>query len=147
MDSAREIENLLYTYAERIDTGDFDAVAELFTHATIFGQEDGPPETQFVGIEGVRKMYSMTTRRYDDDGTPKTKHLTTNAIIHVDDEAGTATCRSYYCVLQATPDLPLQPIITGHYRDTFQVIDGRWWFATRTMFIDQMGDLSQHLKW
>jgi 3-phenylpropionate/cinnamic acid dioxygenase small subunit len=147
MDSARQIENLLYTYAERIDHGDLDGVAELFTHATIFGQENGPPETQFVGVEGARKMYGMSTRLYEDDGTPKTKHITTNAIIEVDDEAGTASCRSYYCVVQATPALPLQPIIAGRYHDTFQVIDGTWWFATRTLFVDLMGDLSQHLKW
>jgi len=147
MDSARHIENLLHTYAERIDAGDFDGVAALFTHATIHGQENGPPETRFVGVEGVRKMYEMSTRRYDDDGTPKTKHLTSNAIIEVDEAAQTATCRSYYCVLQATPQLPLQPIISGRYHDTFQVIEGRWWFATRTMFVDLMGDLSQHLLW
>ena len=55
--------------------------------------------------------------------------------------------QSYYCVVQATPALPLQPIIAGRYHDTFQVIDGQWWFATRTLFVDLMGDLSQHLKW
>ncbi len=71
-------------------------------------------------------MYGMSTRLYD-DGSPKTKHIVTNPIIHVDDEARTATCRSYY-------------------NDTFQVVDGRWWFATRTLFVDLMGDLSQHLK-
>ncbi len=147
VDSARKIENLLYTYAERIDRGDLDGVAELFTHATIFGQENGPPETQFVGVEGARRMYGMSTRLYDDDGTPKTKHITSNAIIEVDDAGGTATCRSYYCVVQATPALPLQPIIAGRYHDTFQVIDGEWWFATRTLFVDLMGDLSHHLKW
>lgn len=147
MDSAREIENLLYTYAERIDLGDLDGVAELFTHATINGVENGPPETQFVGREGARKMYGMSTRIYEDTGTPKTKHITTNAIIEVDEDAQTATCRSYYCVVQATPALPLQPIIAGRYHDTFQVIDGRWWFATRTLFVDLMGDLSQHLLW
>lgn len=147
MDSAREIENLLYTYAERIDLGDLDGVADLFTHATIHGVEDGPPETQFVGREGARAMYAMSTRLYEDDGTPKTKHITTNAIIEVDEGAQTATSRSYYCVVQATPTLPLQPIIAGRYHDAFQVIDGRWCFATRTLFVDLMGDLSQHLLW
>ncbi|MCW2786061.1 MAG: Ring hydroxylating enzyme beta subunit [Marmoricola sp.] len=146
-DSARDIENLLYTYAERIDLGDLDGVAALFEHAVIYGQENGPPETQFVGVEGARKMYGMSTRLYEDDGTPKTKHITTNAIIHVDDEAQTATSRSYYCVIQATPAFPLQPIIAGRYHDTFQVVDGAWWFASRTLFVDLMGDLSQHLKW
>lgn len=147
VDSAREIENLLYTYAERIDLGDLDGVAELFTHARIFGQENGPPETVFEGRDGARRMYGISTRLYDDTGTPKTKHLTTNVQIRVDDEAGTASARSYYCVTQATDDLPLQIIITGRYHDTFQLIEGEWWFATRTLFVDQVGDLSHHLKW
>jgi 3-phenylpropionate/cinnamic acid dioxygenase small subunit len=147
VDSAREIENLLYSYAERIDLGDLDGVAELFTHARIFGQENGPPETVFEGRDGARRMYGISTRIYGDTGTPKTKHLTTNVQIRVDDEAGTASARSYYCVTQATDDLPLQIIITGRYHDTFQLIEGEWWFATRTLFVDQVGDLSHHLKW
>ena len=145
-DSAREIENLLYTYADRIDRGDLDGVAELFTHGRIHGQEGGGPETVFEGREGVRNLYGMATRIYDDTGTPKTKHVTTNAIIEVDDEAGTATAQSNYLVTQATTELPLQVIITGHYRDTFHLVDGQWWFETRTMYVDQTGDLSHHLK-
>ena len=60
MDSAREIENLLYTYAERIDAGDLDGVAALFEHGRICGVEDGPPETVFAGIKGVRQMYASS---------------------------------------------------------------------------------------
>jgi len=145
-DSAREIENLLYTYADRIDRGDLDGVADLFAHGRIHGQEGGGPETVFEGREAVRKLYGMATRIYDDSGTPKTKHVTTNAIIEVDDEAGTATAQSSYLVTQATPELPLQVIITGHYRDTFHRVEGQWWFDTRTMYVDQAGDLSHHLK-
>ena len=95
MDSARLIENLLYTYADRIDRGDLDGVAELFTHGRIHGQEGGAPETVFEGREGVRNLYGLATRIYEDSGTPKTKHVTTNAIIEVDDETGTATCLLY----------------------------------------------------
>jgi 3-phenylpropionate/cinnamic acid dioxygenase small subunit len=145
VDSAREIENLIYTYAERIDAGDLDGVAELFAHGRIRGMEDGPPETVFAGTVGVRAMYEMATRLYD-DGTPKTKHVTTNVRIDVDDDAGTAASTAYYLVTQATPELPLQVIITGHYRDTFHRVDGSWWFDTRTMYVDQIGDTSHHLK-
>jgi hypothetical protein len=146
VDSARLIENLLYTYADRIDRGDLDGVADLFVHGRIHGQEGGGPETVFEGRDGVRNLYGMATRIYEDSGTPKTKHVTTNAIIEVDDEAATATAQSSYLVTQATPELPLQVIITGHYRDTFRRIDGTWWFDTRTMYVDQAGDLSHHLK-
>jgi len=145
VDSARKIENLLYTYAERIDAGDLDGVAELFTHGRIHGVEGGGPETVFEGPERIRALYGRTTRIHEDTGTPRTKHVTTNAIIEVDDEAGTASSRSSYVVLQATQELPLQVIITGRYGDTFHRIDGRWWFDTRTMYVDHMGDLSHHL--
>ena len=66
-------------------------------------------------------------------------------MIEVDDEAGTATAQTYYTVLQATDELPLQPIITGRYRDTFHRLEGSWWFDTRTMYVDQAGDLGYHL--
>jgi 3-phenylpropionate/cinnamic acid dioxygenase small subunit len=145
MDSAREIENLLYIYAERIDAGDLDGVAALFEHGRIYGVEDGPPETVFTGIKGVRQMYAMATRLYE-DGTPKTKHLTSNVRIDVDEDTGTAGSTANYLVTQATADLPLQVIITGHYRDTFHRVDGAWWFDTRIMFVDQVGDTSHHLK-
>ena len=143
-DSARSIENLIYTYAERIDGGDLAGVAAMFAHGRILAVPDAPPEAIFEGRDGVERMYDAATRLYD-DGTPKTKHVTSNVIIEVDDDAGTASSRAYYTVLQATDDLGLQPIITGRYHDTFQRIDGEWWFDTRTMFVDQMGDLSHHL--
>lgn len=143
-DSAREIENLLYTYAERIDGGDLEGVADLFEHGRILPSPDAPREMSFDGREGVLGMYKAATRLYA-DGTPRTRHVTSNVIIEVDDDAGTAKSRSYYTVLQKTDALALQPIICGHYHDTFQRRAGTWWFETRTMFIDLMGDLSQHL--
>ena len=140
-DSARAIENLLYTYAERIDRGDFDGVADLFANGRIVPM----PDVSIDGRDAVFELYRSTTRRYDDCGTPKTHHVTTNAIIEVDDTAGTATARSYYTVFQCTDSLPFQPIIGGRYHDTFHRIDGEWWFDTRSMQIDHLGDLSQHL--
>jgi 3-phenylpropionate/cinnamic acid dioxygenase small subunit len=145
IDSARQIENLLYTYAERIDAGDLDGVAELFAHGRVCGVENGPPETIFTGTTGVRALYGMATRLYE-DGTPKTKHMTSNVRIDVDDTTGTAQSTANYLVTQATPDLPLQVIVTGHYHDTFHRVDGLWWFDTRIMFVDQVGDTSHHLK-
>jgi 3-phenylpropionate/cinnamic acid dioxygenase small subunit len=144
-DSTIEIANLIYRYAELLDAGDLDGVAELFAHGRICGVENGPPETVFTGAVGVRKMYEMAIRIYD-DGTPKTKHNTSNVQLDIDEAGGTARSRSYYCVTQATPELPLQVIVTGHYHDTFHRLDSVWWFDSRTMFIDQLGDVSQHLK-
>jgi 3-phenylpropionate/cinnamic acid dioxygenase small subunit len=143
-DHARQIENLLYTYAERIDAGDLPGVAELFRHGQILPSPDAPREATFVGVEQVLSMYQASTRIYE-DGTPRTRHLTTNAIIEVGADQEEAKARSYYTVLQKTEVLPLQPIISGHYHDTFHRVEGVWCFETRTMFIDLVGDLSQHL--
>lgn len=120
-------------------------MARLFEHGRICGVEDGPPETVFAGSARVREMYEMATRIYE-DGTPKTKHHTTNVQLYIDEARGTATSTSYYCVTQATPDLPLQVIVTGRYKDTFHRVDGAWCFDSRTMFVDQVGDVSHHLK-
>ena len=144
-DSALEITNLIYTYAELLDAGDLDAVAGLFAHGRICGVENGLPETVFEGSAGVRKLYNMATKIYE-DGTPKTKHNTSNVQLHINEAEGTARSTSYYCVTQATPDLPLQVIVTGHYKDTFHRLDGVWWFDSRIMFVDQVGDVSHHLK-
>lgn len=144
MDDARLIENLIHRYAELIDAGDFEGVARLFRHGRIHGMADPPPDAVFEGYDGVLRMYEMTTRRYD-DGTPKTHHITSNVQIELADDAQRATARTYYCVVQATDRLPLQPIITGRYHDTFHRVDGGWWFDTRLMLVDQLGDLSQHM--
>jgi 3-phenylpropionate/cinnamic acid dioxygenase small subunit len=139
-DSARGIENLVYTYAERIDAGDLDGVAELFRH----GRIEAAPGVVVEGPEKVRRLYDGSTRLYE-DGTPRSRHVTTNVIVEVDEDAGTASARASYVVLQQTDELPLQPIIAGRYRDTFHRVDGKWWFDTRQMFVDLTGDLSKHL--
>jgi 3-phenylpropionate/cinnamic acid dioxygenase small subunit len=135
------ITNLIFTYAERIDAGDFEGVAELFRHSEI---TVGGSDVRRKGVEEVRRMYEGWTRRYE-DGTPRTKHINTNLIVEVDESSGTAASRSYFTVLQQTPDLPLQPIIAGRYHDRFECVDGEWRFVNRHMITDLVGDLTRHL--
>jgi hypothetical protein len=139
-DSARTIENLVYAYAERIDAGDFAGVGDLFRH----GRIQAAPGVVVEGAEKVQRLYEQTTRRYE-DGTPRTRHLTTNVAIEVDENESAAVARSCYMVFQQTEQVPLQPIITGRYRDSFHRVDGIWCFDTREMFVDLVGDVSRHL--
>ncbi len=134
----RQILNLLHRYAEYVDDGDFDGVAALFEHA---GYHMADREGQRGEAVGARLRKSVITY----EGKPRTKHVTTNAIIDVLPD-GTATCRSYFTVLQATDTMHLQPIITGRYHDRFEFADGAWRFADRAIIIEQVGDLSQHLR-
>ncbi len=83
-------------------------------------------------------------RRYD-DGTPRTKHVTTNLMIDVDDGAGAATAKSYFTVLQQVDDLVLQVIIAGRYHDRFERVAGEWRFVDRLIYSDLIGDLTHHL--
>jgi 3-phenylpropionate/cinnamic acid dioxygenase small subunit len=139
------ITNLLYRYAECVDTGDFKTMAELFAHAQMRTRLDNG-EIGMLDGPSVASNMSQQVVIYP-DGTPRTKHVTTNAIVEVDEDAGVADARSYYTVFQQLDDFPLQAIITGHYVDRFERVDGEWRWAFRDYsFVDQIGDLSRHLK-
>lgn len=142
MEDSRYIENLIYTYADRIDAGDLEGVAELFRHAEI----EAPAQNSVCkGYDEVLAMYQFSTRLYEKTGTPLTKHITSNVIIEVAEDALSAHSKAYYTVVQATDTLALQPIIAGRYRDSFSRVDGEWRFSRREMHVDLLGDLSAHL--
>ena len=132
------ITKLIYSYAERIDEGDFAGVAELLQYATLF---DGAVS----GREAIEKIYTRTTRRYD-DGTPRTKHVMTNVIVDIGDDGMSASSRSYFTVLQqVSGELALQPIIAGRYRHTYEWVDDSWRVVTMNVLIDLVGELGHHL--
>ena len=139
-DSYRAIENLIASYAELVDDGDFAGVGMLLADATFIGAAG-----EVSGRDAIEKMLRDRLIVYD-DGTPRTKHVTTNIAIEIDEEAGTADSRSYFTVLQALPELALQPIVSGRYQDRFVRRDGRWRFVERRVRTDLVGDVSRHLR-
>jgi 3-phenylpropionate/cinnamic acid dioxygenase small subunit len=142
MNSAVEITNLLYRYAELIDGGDLAGAADLFKHAKL--KLSGSEEP--LDSEGVLSVWRNYMKIYP-CGTPRTKHVITNPIVEIDEAAGTATCRSYYSVMQATDELPLQIVAAGRYHDTFERVDGAWRYKFRDYsLLDLKGDLSGHLN-
>ena len=148
MSEAHEaIRNLLGRYCELMDAGNFADLADLFADATLADEHGNVFAT---GAAEMRAMWERQTILYD--GLPRTRHVTANPVIDVDDSAGAAQVSSSYVVFQGTPlpdggDLPLQPIVTGRYHDTFtRADDGTWHFAQRRYAIDHIGDLSHHLR-
>jgi len=135
------ISTLIYSYAERLDAGDLEGVADLFAHATLRGDQR---QASRRGRDAVLAVYRDTVMLYE--GTPCTKHVTTNLIVDVDAAAGTATARSYFTVLQARPELPLQAIIAGRYQDAFARAGSVWQFTDRLILVDLLGDLRFHLR-
>jgi 3-phenylpropionate/cinnamic acid dioxygenase small subunit len=138
----RSILNLLFTYAERVDAGDFDGVSRLFDGAQVFmaGPEQPAVPGSMVGAVMARfvKVY---------DGIPRTKHLVTNSIIDAEGPSS-AVARSQFTVLQDVPGvLPLQVVASGRYHDRFVTDDGvTWRFVERVMLVDAHGNVSAHLN-
>jgi ketosteroid isomerase-like protein len=140
--AAETITKLIYTYAERIDAGDFAGIGDLLEHATLTFERFGDAVT---GRDAIEHLYTRTTRRYE-DGTPRTKHVMTNVIVDVADDESTASSRSYFTVLQAVPGaLALQPVIAGRYRHSYERTDGRWRVTAMHITIDLVGDLGHHM--
>jgi 3-phenylpropionate/cinnamic acid dioxygenase small subunit len=137
------IAQLLARYAELIDDGDFAGLGGLLAAATIT-MEDGTVVA--TGADEVRRLYESTTRRHA-DGTPKTQHVITNLIVEpLDDDGARYEARSRFTVLQATGDVPLQPIVAGRYRDVAErTPDGGYRFVERCMIVQLVGDVSHHL--
>ena len=100
------------------------------------------PGRALRGAKAVADIMEASVQLHD--GIPRTKHVTTNVIIEVDGER--ATARSYFTVFQSAHEVGLQPIVQGRYHDTFQLRGGDWAFSARVVFMDAIGDVSQHLK-
>lgn len=129
------ITELLYRYAELIDAGDFDGVGSLLGRGDFMG---------VAGAKAISKLFAATTRRFPDHGnTPRTRHLVLNPIVDVDGEV--AEARSTFCVVQCTDTVALQPIVVGRYRDTFASDGAGWYFTARTVDVEMVGDVSDHL--
>ena len=137
-----EIRNLLGRYCEAMDGADWPAVGALFARARLT-EEHGHVVAE--GAEAVQALYEGGTRLHD--GSPGTRHVTSGSIIELDPDGRGASVRSSYVVLQAAPGLPLQPIISGRYRDRFAPGPDGWHFTERCFLVDQVGDLSHHLTY
>ncbi|GIU90669.1 MAG: hypothetical protein KatS3mg010_1768 [Acidimicrobiia bacterium] len=140
-ESHHAITSLMFRYAECVDAADFDGIGALFAHGRITNEGH---TAVIEGRDAVRALYEHSNRVHD-DGTLRTRHLTTNVLVDVDEQADRATARSAFVVFQATPRLPLQAIVAGRYHDEFERVDGTWRFRCRHILLDQVGDVSEHL--
>ena len=134
MQAEKEILHLINQYSFALDTADFDSFNRLFEHAQwiVEGKEAGDDTLSNI------KIY--------DNGTPRTRHVTSNVDLEVDESQGKAKGQCYVTVFQQTEDLPLQPIFSGHYFDEFEKVEGAWRFTKREIRYSLVGDMTAHLK-
>jgi hypothetical protein len=139
-DDDEAVRALIGAYAERLDAGDFDGVASLFSNGEFRSARGGAPR---VGTGAVRAMYEPVIRYAD--GTPRTRHVLGNIVVTVDATARTAVGRCTFTVFQQVDGEPLSAVLAGRYHDRFVQVDGRWCFAERVVHPDLMGDLRMHM--
>jgi hypothetical protein len=141
IESYVEVMNLISSYPERIDAGDFEGVGRLLAHATL-DMGTGEPRR---GAAEIQASFESWTRRFPDDGTPHTRHCITNPIVEIDDDAGRAKVRYYIMVIQRTDTFPLQPVWANRYEDTLERVDGAWRIVHRRGWAHLPGDTREHL--
>jgi 3-phenylpropionate/cinnamic acid dioxygenase small subunit len=139
-DDTEQIRALVCAYAERLDAGDLDGVAALFTHGRFRSVQRSAP---LVGRDAVRSVYEPV--RLYDDGTPRTKHVLGDIEVQHGPERDEATARCTFVVMQAAPGGPLQAVLSGRYHDRFARLDDAWSFAERVVHPDLVGNLSGHM--
>lgn len=79
------------------------------------------------------------------DGSPRTEHATNDPVIEIDAQAGFASSLSSYVVHQEIDGSRIR-IAAGRYEDGFRRTDGTWRFTSRRFFVDELGDVSGHLR-
>lgn len=148
-----EVENLLAEYTYLLDEADFDGLGEMFSQGTVkiengpLTQVDNAPRggRQGSGATEVAGLYRSIVSVDAETGSPFTHHLTGNLRVIFEEGDQRATATSYFCVLQQTRTLHLQPVSGGIYRDELAKDNGRWRFRSRTIVCDQLGDFHEHV--
>lgn len=139
-DDREAIRALIHSYAEHIDEGDLEGVADLFADATIVAGNG----MEFSGRDQLLELWRNSVVLHE-DGRTDVCHVISNLTITLDDDGRTAGASSYVTVLQARPGFELRPIAVSRHRDRFEKVDGRWRFVERRDRQMLAGDLRQHV--
>jgi len=149
------IEETMFRYCEAIDTADLETLGNIFAAGALVSQ-DG---TETRGPKEIHDLFAGMIIFYDDAGnkvpyaskacTPMTRHVTSNIIMDIDNNVELAKVRSYFTVYQTINGSPHSSnviIAGGRYHDRFERDPYGWHLIERRILIDNMGDMSRHLK-
>ncbi|MBA2935746.1 nuclear transport factor 2 family protein [Sphingomonas sp. CGMCC 1.13654] len=122
----QEIAALVAEFAWRIDLGETDRVAELFTPEGWYGREDG---ARSIGREAIRDAY---LRRGEGSPGRICRHLFSNLRIRFETE-DTAAGLSTLTLFAGDGTVPLRAevALVQDYVDCYERVGDRWLFASR----------------
>lgn len=139
------IKNLIYTYASYVDRAEYEALSKMFEKGVIRANR-GEEGEALAGSDQVYAHYAGTNKIHE-SGSPQTHHIITNVIIDPNQsKSSEVKAESSFLVLQATANLPLQPIVAGRYVDLFVCEKGIWHYAEKFIYIDLVGNILEHLN-
>lgn len=138
----RDIVNIVGQFSHFIDQRRFRDLAALFSDMTY--RSNGID----YAVEGAGDLAVFYERVVDEanlrfaDGdaadakTVQHKHVFTNPVVEIADDALTASCDYYGTVFAFSAKKPYTPRWNGRYHDRFRRIDGRWRIVERTQLTD-----------
>ncbi len=142
MNTYHLIANLFHRYADHIDNGELQKVAELLKDCTI---SDGDGNILASGHDEILTMYTGMIRIYPETNTPQTQHVLSNLIVEGQAKQNEVKASANFSVLQKLESGSIEPVICGKYQNTFRLVDDIWTFHQHTMHPRIIGDLSRHL--
>ncbi|MCY4190037.1 MAG: nuclear transport factor 2 family protein [Rhodospirillaceae bacterium] len=125
-----EIDALISEFAWRIDQGDPETAADLFTEDGWYGRETGE---RSIGRSEIRAAYARRKGREGTAGIRTSRHLFTNLRLHeVSDAAARGSCILLLFAADGPPPHPARPLLVQDYEDAYRRVDGQWFFASRS---------------
>ena len=99
-----------------------------------------PPDLSAQDAAAFGRFLDDVTKRFD-----FFQFVLLNARLELEPGGDAARGRLFICEYRWEKAAGRWTQVFGVYRDRYRRIDGRWWFDTRIMFVDLVGDLSHHL--
>lgn len=126
LESRDAIADLIHGYARFIRYDEPERVGELFTPDAFFEIRDGHPDRPEHAVRGRHEgAAGIAAYLAPSKGKPHPIPLLHNIIVELDGDRATASSVMEAQIYGGTHT------VFGEYRDTFQRLDGRWYFASR----------------
>ena len=133
-----EITQMISTYGNCLDRGDFDGLQALFTEDAAFHVGPNPGiESPLIGARTIRESIERRWRLFFEEA--QRRHVMANIVVEELAEAGART-RTVIMVFEVKrkPGSPINVHGLGFFDDVLERHDGRWLFKERHLTLDRV---------
>jgi hypothetical protein len=127
-----QIMRLINVYSYHVDKREFDELGALLAHATFWlsWPAEGIETGEIRGEEAIKRYYAehLAARR-------PSRHVITNVVIDVAGDGESASAYAYLTSVGHPPEGPAV-LLSGHYEDRFEKVDGAWRFTQKACIME-----------